>query len=294
MSKIIVGYDGREGGRDALSLGARLAGAYGDDLVVTSVFGHDQQMGPGKDYSDRRRRGFTLVRQEVRDALGGRDFEHRLFDDTAAHALHELARTIEARAVVLGSTHRSTLGRVILGTVGESMLSGSPAAVVVAPRGYSDGPHAEIGLIGVAFDGNPESDVALLAAADLASRTDSELEVITVGPSHGAVDSHLGPVEAIDEEFRGRLHAAKDLAGRPVKEVYERGDTADVLAARGVELDLLIIGSRGYGPVRRALLGSVGARLLNIAPCPVMVVPRSAEDGVFDPAGAADEQSAAA
>ena len=55
------------------------------------------------------------------------------------------------------------------------------------------------------------------------------------------------------------------------------GDPAEVLAQQGVELDLLVVGSRGYGPLRRALLGGVSGRIIRIAPCPVVVTPRSAQ-----------------
>ena len=58
-------------------------------------------------------------------------------------------------------------------------------------------------------------------------------------------------------------------------------------------MDLLVVGSRGYGPLRRVLLGSVSSELMHSAPCPVMVVPRTAE---FDPSGtgmAADDEFAA-
>lgn len=52
------------------------------------------------------------------------------------------------------------------------------------------------------------------------------------------------------------------------------GDPAAVLAEHGVEADLLVVGSRGHGPLRRALLGGVSA-VTGAAPCPVIVVPRS-------------------
>lgn len=59
------------------------------------------------------------------------------------------------------------------------------------------------------------------------------------------------------------------------------GDPARVLEAAAREgLDLLVLGSRGFGPLRRVLLGSVSSELVREAPWPVMVVPRSVE---FDP-----------
>jgi nucleotide-binding universal stress UspA family protein len=54
------------------------------------------------------------------------------------------------------------------------------------------------------------------------------------------------------------------------------GDAATELVERSRELDLLVVGSRGYGPVRHALLGSVTSKLMQAAACPVLVVPRSA------------------
>jgi len=55
------------------------------------------------------------------------------------------------------------------------------------------------------------------------------------------------------------------------------GPPAEVIseAIRGV-IDLLVMGSRGYGPIRRALLGSVSEGLVRAATVPVLVMPRSA------------------
>jgi len=52
------------------------------------------------------------------------------------------------------------------------------------------------------------------------------------------------------------------------------GNVVDVLAGLD-EVDVLICGSRGYGPARRVLLGGVSARLIKRATRPVVVVPRS-------------------
>jgi nucleotide-binding universal stress UspA family protein len=56
--------------------------------------------------------------------------------------------------------------------------------------------------------------------------------------------------------------------------LLDDGDPAARLAEASSELDLRVVGSRRYGPVRRALLGSVSMRLVNRAACPVLIVPR--------------------
>jgi nucleotide-binding universal stress UspA family protein len=55
------------------------------------------------------------------------------------------------------------------------------------------------------------------------------------------------------------------------------GDPAKELAARSAELDLLVIGSRGYGPMHSVLVGGVSGRVMRSAECPVIVVPRGVE-----------------
>jgi nucleotide-binding universal stress UspA family protein len=68
-----------------------------------------------------------------------------------------------------------------------------------------------------------------------------------------------------------------------VDSVVVDGDPADVLADLSRELGLLVMGSRGYGPLRRVFLGSVSDALLECAACPVMIVPRGVEDGDGSP-----------
>ena len=55
------------------------------------------------------------------------------------------------------------------------------------------------------------------------------------------------------------------------------GDVSEVLSDEARELDLLVLGSRGYGPVRSVLLGSVSSAVVRSVECPVVVVPRTAD-----------------
>jgi nucleotide-binding universal stress UspA family protein len=73
----------------------------------------------------------------------------------------------------------------------------------------------------------------------------------------------------------------------PVESRLLSGDPPEAIASAAKDLDLLIVGSRGYGPVRRVLLGGFSARVIRSAPCPVLVLPRAAgEDPLSLDAGA--------
>jgi nucleotide-binding universal stress UspA family protein len=139
--------------------------------------------------------------------------------------------------------------------------------------------------IGVAYVDAPEAREALDVAAALVERTGASLTLYTVvapraevfSPIIGrdAEESFLGSVR---EGARASLDAA--LASLPFEAADEllEGDVVDCLAALDErECDLLVCGSRGYGPVRRVLLGGVSSRLVRRAACPVVVVPRAAE-----------------
>jgi nucleotide-binding universal stress UspA family protein len=57
------------------------------------------------------------------------------------------------------------------------------------------------------------------------------------------------------------------------------GAAAEELTVYSASLDLLVVGSRGYGPIGRIIHGSTSARLARSARCPLLVVPRSAKPG---------------
>jgi nucleotide-binding universal stress UspA family protein len=83
-------------------------------------------------------------------------------------------------------------------------------------------------------------------------------------------------LEAEREEIRaGLARALAELpVGLPATADARVGDPAVELIAASHELDLIVCGSRGRGPLRAVLLGSVTERLLRGAACPVVIVPR--------------------
>ena len=282
MGKIIVGYDGRSVSDDALALARKLAVAYGDELIVAAAYGFEQHPDPDADgdYFQRRARYFEQTFARAAEQLGATPFAAEAIDDLPGRGLYMLAEGEGARIAVVGSTTRSRVGRALLGSTGEALLHAAPCAVAIAPRGYAGSEHPALGLIGAGFDGNDDSARAVAEALRLAKLMDAELELICVRPVLRWPVSPAGPAELSEQDIRERLERlAGPLDPDRVRLVIDEGDPAEALARIGIELDLLIFGSRGYGPVRRALLGSTGTELMRVAPCPVLVVPRGEVDG---------------
>jgi nucleotide-binding universal stress UspA family protein len=287
--KVIVGYDGSEESRDGLALGCLLAGLTDRRLILAAVLpvksgafpdGHDA----APQEQPERLFGPALSEIEAVDVettvLGGKP---------PAEALHDLAETEGADAIVLGSTHRGSLGRILPGSVGERLLHGSPCAVAVAPRGFGSQEHGEPRVIAVAFDGSSESWAALEAARGLAQAAQATLRVLSVHEPFRAATAATAPMGAPElgaVTQRERMHeqlqeAVHELpAELRAKGTLLKGEAARMLLAEAaLGVDVLVMGSRGYGPIGRVLLGGVSAKVMRSAPCPVLVVPRGAAGG---------------
>lgn len=284
---MIVGFDGRDASRDALRLGRELAAVRDAELHVAVVlprgripFEEAIAGGPLAEQLDsqfyeeaaRELEGIEFTRASLDGAAGGR---------SAARALHEYAGEQDAYLIVVGSGHRGKLGRVLTGSVGESLLRGAPCAVAVAPRGHARGDHVRAGLIGVGYDGSEEADLALAEAERMARAFKAGLRVVAVVPELTPMSFQALDLEKIQASIRQEYEEALNEAVAGLDEevtaeaVLKEGNPAATLSEQGAELDLIVLGSRGYGPVRGALLGAVSAQLVRTAPCPVLVTPRA-------------------
>jgi nucleotide-binding universal stress UspA family protein len=198
-----------------------------------------------------------------------------------ADALQALAESGEADLIVLGSTHHAAFGSVAPGSVAEHLLKGARCRLMIAPKGYAEGDHSQdrLRVVAVGYDGMAESQAALEEAATLATKFGGSMKVIGVAapvPAIGAAAAARAGPEA-GRDFQTRLYNAvaelpSELRALPV---IEHGDPVQkLLEAAEVGVDLLVLGSRGFGPVMRLLIGSVSSRVIRGAACPVMVVPR--------------------
>jgi nucleotide-binding universal stress UspA family protein len=102
--------------------------------------------------------------------------------------------------------------------------------------------------------------------------------LIAVVPPTSGINPQVDELErkALRRQYRGILEwGASNLAEGTQRETLLReGDPAKILARQGGELGLLVLGSRGFGAIRSALLGAVSSGVIRTAPCPLLVTPR--------------------
>jgi len=213
-------------------------------------------------------------------------------DSTAARGLAAAIDDLSPRLVIVGSTRRGRVGRVLAGSTAERVIHGAAAPVAVVPHGYRLPEHG-VRTIGAAFVPSPEGHAALRAAADLARGVGGRLRgVMVLSPKH-ADEGSAGQLSSLPESQRpavdgsvtGRL-AAEAALETALAELAQGVDAEpDVLFQDPVEgldaaselLDLLVLGSRAYGPMHAILLGGVSRRVIATAACPVLVLPRGAD-----------------
>ena len=291
MRRILIGFDGSSHGDDALAFGRVLAAAAGADAEAVVAIAYKpvvpkDSSGTESDYQARLRYEAEqeLERaKELAPELGAEAF--RTVRGSAAKGLHTLAEELGADVIVVGTSHRGPLGRVWAGSATEQILHGAPCAVAVAPVDYAQLPEERRALkrVGVAYDGSPEAKVALHAAAGLAQAAGAAISPISVVDLRTPTTVAYGYeqyVQAVRDLVAVELReAGAEVAGSGDVDLVEReGDPASELAKASADVDVLVAGSRGYGPLKRVLLGSVSSRLVREAQGPVLLLPRSAAE----------------
>ena len=254
----------------------------------------------------------SAAASDLVDAGGLEHVEARLgVSSSSARGLRDAAVSVRADLIVVGSSHRTQLGQVFARSVGERLLKRAPCAVAVAPRGYAHGhsPAASrrLGKIVVAFDGSPEARLALRTAHDLAARSGATLRVLTVvvptafSVVVGEVARTSGPgsLNPLDDDVqldaryipravgcqeraaRSAIETALEALGGGIaveQQVIVGPSPASVITGVVREgVDLLVLGSRGYGSIRHTLVGGVSTPLVRQAPCPMLITPRVAQ-----------------
>ncbi len=281
FKNVLVGIDGSSNARDAVALASRLTDSDGK-LTMAHVRPGElhplHAITPGL-LAEEHQASLQLLERERAAADVDVDVDVDLLSVVAASpgsGLHRQAEEQHADLIVVGSCSRSAFGRAMIGDDTRAALNGAPCAVAIATRGYAEHP-VPIAKVGVAYNSSPESRAALEIARRVAARTRADvhlLEVVSI-PTYaysGMMPPMVGEsIDAMLAHARARLAEIHDVQARAVY-----GLSGEELAAFGEEVDILVVGSRSYGPLRRLVLGSTSDYLERHARCSLLVLPRVA------------------
>lgn len=285
LERIAAAVDSHPGGDDAAVLAAALSRAVDGDLILASIEPELALAIPGAD-AQRLRRETTAMLERTRDALAPAARPAVDSDLSAARGLRRVLSEQDRQLVVCGSSHRGDPGRVSIGHTARQLVEDQRCALAIAPRGLSGHGELAIRRVGVGYDGSPEARAALAWAATIAGGTGADLTVRGViddrVPALGWPSLWIEPFrecwdEVMDEEAE-TLHAGIEAATAglwaPLTVTVERDTSAASLLDLSLTCDLLVIGSRRWGPVARLLLGGTGEALVHGAYCSLLIVPR--------------------
>jgi nucleotide-binding universal stress UspA family protein len=278
FENVIVGVGGQEGGRDAIALARLLCDEHGV-LTFGNVYPLEPRAWRGTfpGYDAGRREAARQLLERARQEAGIDAQLHVVGSPSVGRGLHESAEALGADLLVVGSASRGILGRVLIGDDTRVALNGAPCAVAIAPAGYAEH-RAAIREIGVGYDGSPESEHALGVARKLAEKHHAKLSALEAifFPARLAVGPPLPDAATIERMLAQAHERIAGLGGVEPHVAY--GEPAEELALYSASLDLLVLGSRSYGPIRRLVHGSTSHQLASRARSSLLVLTRAARE----------------
>ena len=194
------------------------------------------------------------------------------------------AEEMGAGLIVMGSRGFGSMRRALTGSVSDSVVRHAHCPVMVVLGEPTEFPTKIL----LATDGSEEAELASSTAADLAKSTNSELHVVYVEPVSYVYEMTEWETyradlpdkleQASEELAESRLETQvqkMEEAGAQISGTHARVGFPDVeivgLAGK-VGAGLIVMGSRGRGPLKRALMGSVSDSVVRRSHCPVLVV----------------------
>jgi nucleotide-binding universal stress UspA family protein len=303
---VLAAYEPVLRDRAPVRFGAAVAAFTGAPLFVVSVYASDEVVDrlAGGQMGEDLPSDPTEALAEVAGELDGRGLSVETLSvgaTSAPRALDIAAVEIGAGLLVVGSARRGYPGRLAPGETARRLLNGSPCAVALVPQQWDgEGPP---GMIGAGFVETPDGHAAVHGAQTLARWSGARLRVLSAvqprswmiagaGERAGAGAAGSGDAPGHEHRDAALAEVADDLRTRAENAAAEAPailpdvaanvdvavmDPADFLLRVSAEVDVLVCGSRCYGPHPAALLGGVTQRVIAEASCPVILLARGPE-----------------
>lgn len=295
-ANILLATDGSEEAVFATLTAAELSAKTGSELHVVHVGPRVQIVGdlgpayldPGQEQQAQQRldeESRKLLDGQVQkiEAEGGAVAQSHLRVGNQADNIVRLAEEIGTGTIVMGSRGRGGVRRALMGSVSEDVVRHAHCPVLVV-RGRERQTLLPARIV-LAVDGSRQSDAATSTAAGLAGIDGSELYVVHAGPTAHLPYAYPYLAENVESFFEQANEEARKFLETRVEQIRAQTDAPVhthlrpgapekeiVELAEEIDAGLVILGSRGLGGVRRALMGGVSDAVVRHARCPVLVV----------------------
>jgi nucleotide-binding universal stress UspA family protein len=265
FDNILLATDGSDYSAGATRIAIAMAAKAGAKLSAVTVLPEPDGVAP--ELIEEKRKSAEAILAQVRKAAEAANVpceaNARYGRDPYEVIVKEI-RENHPDVAVLGRRGRRGLARLVLGDATAKVIGYAPCSVLVVPEA------AEMwGPVLVATDGSRSSDAACVTAARIAHCCDSPLAVLSV-----MVPSHSEARQAEAQQIVERVVAALKKDDVPAEGLVERGIAEEVIieTAKRRRIGLIVLGSHGRTGLGRILFGSKAERVIEAAPCPVMIV----------------------
>jgi len=274
---VVVGYRVGRIGLSGLHLAVRLARSLSTSLTVATIVSDDRVRGLGGASADE---AAEYLRDFARGIeVGYIDRVHR----SVSGGLIEIIEDVDADVLVLGSLPSGGRGGVAIGSTADWLLHASPTPVAISPREYSSGTDTLTRLT-CAYSATPDTLDVVRRCMEFAERFGVPARVITFAvrgktmypPAVGidAEDSILQTWAAQARDILERLKTDGVVADEITLEVVTGGSWAEALEnADWRDGEILALGTRPRGDIRRMFLGSRSGTIIRDSPVPVLALP---------------------
>jgi nucleotide-binding universal stress UspA family protein len=287
--RILLATDGSEDAGLAARAAVDLASAAGAELHVVHVwwavppYAHPSiALATDPEPYEREARELLFDELDRISELGGEVSRTHLLRGRPADAILSVAQESGAELVVVGSRGLGSIRRLLLGSVSEGVVNYSPSPVLVVRGGEGAWPPRRIVV------GDDSSEEAC-AAAELAARIGgilrAEMTLVQAHPLQklarlAKLPSERSAIEEVlkrsEEELRRRASELEGVLGRALRVSAVLGEPNAVVleaAAKDGVPTLVAVGRRGWGRVKRTVLGSVSTAVVRAAKGPVLICP---------------------
>lgn len=307
--RYLVGYAADDHGREALELGAWLAGRHGAELTIGYAVPEEFPIASRADARSSFPPEFhERVRGWLDEAVRWLAAERAVTAEprmvaapSAARGLVALAEEVGAGMIVLGSSRTSPLRHFSVGTVSGQLLHSSPLALALAPRGLALSVAQPVRRVWCGQAGTARSHEALTAAVQLARRAQAPLRLVTFVVPDGVWHLPRADAEQVVTRHRERAEQLLAEAAKAARAQLGPDGELDTMVAEGTDVDaafaqlapdrpgrdgdLLVLGSSDAGQLERVFFGGTASRLLRHCPWPVVAVPRGGSAAALDITG---------